>query len=248
MKTRFLLSLAGLLLGLSMPCAAQTTPAYAVQNAPPPSILTVTNTGTTGSVQYCYWVVAVYPNGKSAPSGPLCTFIANATLSATNYNTVTFSAPTSPLAAVTSYDLLRTTSQTPPSGACACAVSTAQSGSPLNDQSNTLSAYTVSTLATVPLQTSTAFYCGATTGTTTCPNTSVGTPRWLGGVATLASNSAVISGISPAFTATTTFSCVGNDITTRANPVQVISTSTTSITITNTTGASDVINWVCVGY
>jgi hypothetical protein len=93
------------------------------------------------------------------------------------------------------------------------------------------------------------YSCGATTGTATCANTSGGsTARTIFGIATLASNSAVISGISPAFTSTSTFACVANDLTTRANPVQVANTSTTSITITNTTGASDVINWSCVGY
>lgn len=105
---------------------------------------------------------------------------------------------------------------------------------------------------TLPIQAGalpTAYFCGATSGTTTCPNTSTaGTGRVIGGIATLASNSAVISAISPAFTGTTTFACVANDLTTRANPVQVANTSTSSITITNTTGASDVINWVCVGY
>jgi len=91
-------------------------------------------------------------------------------------------------------------------------------------------------------------YCGATSGATaTCtPSTGIGAHS-IGGVATLSSNASMIT-FSPAFTATTTFSCIGNDITTRANPVQVISTSTTSITITNTTGASDVVNWYCVGY
>jgi hypothetical protein len=94
-----------------------------------------------------------------------------------------------------------------------------------------------------------AYFCGATSGTTTCPNTATaGTARVIGGIATLSSNSAVISAISPAFTSTATFSCVANDITTRANPVQVVQTSSSSITITNTTGASDVINWVCIGY
>lgn len=93
------------------------------------------------------------------------------------------------------------------------------------------------------------YFCGATTGTTTCPNTAnPGTARAIGGIATLASNTAVISGISPAFTSTATFSCIGQDITTRANVVQVVQTSTSSVTITNTTGASDVVNWICVGY
>lgn len=104
----------------------------------------------------------------------------------------------------------------------------------------------------LPIQTgalTTAYFCGATSGTTPCPNTATGgTARVIGGIATLAANTAVISSISPAFTGTTTFACVANDLTTRANPVQVANTSTSSITITNTTGATDVINWICVGY
>lgn len=105
---------------------------------------------------------------------------------------------------------------------------------------------------TTPKQTGalpTAYFCGATSGSTTCANTATnGTARVFGGIATLSSNTAVISGISPAFTSTSTFTCVANDLTTRANPVQVANTSTSSITITNTTGASDVINYICVGY
>ncbi len=91
-------------------------------------------------------------------------------------------------------------------------------------------------------------FCGATTGTTTCTPATGISARTIGGIATLASNSAVISAISPAFTSTATFTCVANDITTRANVVQVVNTSSSSITITNTTGASDVISWICTGY
>lgn len=95
----------------------------------------------------------------------------------------------------------------------------------------------------------TAYFCGATSGDAACANTSTGgTGRVFSGIATLASNSAVISSISPAFTSTSTFSCVANDLTTRANPVQIANTSASSITITNSTGASDVVNYVCVGY
>ncbi len=95
----------------------------------------------------------------------------------------------------------------------------------------------------------TAYFCGATSGDSACANTSTGgTGRVFSGIATLSSNAAIISSISPAFTSTSTFSCVANDLTTRANPVQVANTSASSITITNTTGASDVINYVCVGY
>jgi hypothetical protein len=49
------------------------------------------------------------------------------------------------------------------------------------------------------------------------------------------------------FTSTTSYFCVANDVTTRANPVQMVPASATTATITNTTGGSDVIQWVCVG-
>jgi hypothetical protein len=90
-------------------------------------------------------------------------------------------------------------------------------------------------------------YCGSTgSGNQTCsPAAAAATTKIYAGHSTLASNAAVIT-FSPAF-ASTTYDCVANDITTRANPVQMISTSNSTATITNTTGASDVVNWVCVG-
>lgn len=90
--------------------------------------------------------------------------------------------------------------------------------------------------------------CGATTGSAACANTAVGaTSRVFFGAATLASNTATIT-ITPAYTSTSTFFCVGNDVTTRANPVQVVPASASTFTITNTTGASDVVQFICVGY
>jgi hypothetical protein len=122
----------------------------------------------------------VYTGGKSAPYGPACTASSNATLSSTNYNVVTFSAPSGTLSAPTGYDLLRTAgtvsnqspqmglgvatpngfiSATPPTtgtqvggASLPGSVSTAQSASPLNDQSNTTSAYTVSTATAYAFQ------------------------------------------------------------------------------------------------
>lgn len=90
--------------------------------------------------------------------------------------------------------------------------------------------------------------CGATTGTTNCANTAVGaTSKLYFGAATLAASTATIT-ISPGYTSAATFFCVGNDVTTRANPVQVVPASATTFTITNTTGAADVIQYICVGY
>lgn len=90
--------------------------------------------------------------------------------------------------------------------------------------------------------------CGATgTGNQTCsPATPAATTKIYAGQSTLSSNAAVIT-FPTLFAATTSYRCLANDITTRANPVQMISTSTSSATITNTTGASDVINWICIG-
>lgn len=90
-------------------------------------------------------------------------------------------------------------------------------------------------------------YCGSTgSGNQTCsPAAAAATTKLYAGHSTLSSNAAIIT-FSPAF-ASTTYDCVANDITTRANVVQMLSTSSSTATITNTTGASDVINWVCVG-
>lgn len=117
-----------------------------------------------------------------------------------------------------------------------------------------LSTGTITNTGTITMPTNTGgvpvlYGCGASSGNATCANTSGGaTARVLTGLATLASNSAVISGISPAFTGTTTFSCTSNDQTTIGNPTKVLNTSSSSITISDTTGASDVVSYVCVGY
>lgn len=111
---------------------------------------------------------------------------------------------------------------------------------------------TITNTGTVTLPTTTGglpvvIACGSTTtGTANCANTAVGaTGQIYFGKATLASNTQVIT-ISPGFS-DTTFVCIGQDATTRANPVQIASTSATTFTITNTTGASDVIFYQCVG-
>lgn len=95
-----------------------------------------------------------------------------------------------------------------------------------------------------------AIDCGSTgSGNQTCtPTTTTGKTMVIAGHSTLSANAAVITlPASASFTSTTTYDCVGNDITTRANPVQVVPTSGATFTITNTTGMTDVIAWVCVG-
>jgi len=91
--------------------------------------------------------------------------------------------------------------------------------------------------------------CGNTgTGNQTCsPTAATAKGGVYVGESTLSSNAATITFPAPAFTSTTTYFCVANDVTTRANPVQMIPASASTATITNTTGASDVIQWICVG-
>lgn len=92
------------------------------------------------------------------------------------------------------------------------------------------------------------FSCGATgSGNQTCsPAAVTGIFHLYTGHSTLSGSAATIT-FPVAFAATTSFECVANDITTRANPVQMIPASTTTATITNTTGATDVIQWICAG-
>lgn len=108
-----------------------------------PSSVTVTPVGTTGATTYYYWVVSDFTIGNSAPS--LAAVIKNAapTLSTINYDKVSWST----VSGANTYDVLRTTAATAPSGACACAVATAVNALTANDQSNSLSAYTVNTYA-----------------------------------------------------------------------------------------------------
>jgi hypothetical protein len=91
--------------------------------------------------------------------------------------------------------------------------------------------------------------CGSTgSGNQTCsPVAATTATKMYVGTSTLSGSAAIIT-FPTAFAATTSYQCVANDITTRANPVQMLSTSTNTATITNTTGATDVINWVCAGY
>lgn len=96
--------------------------------------------------------------------------------------------------------------------------------------------------------TPTLLHCGTTgSGSQTCaPSTATALTKLYGGRSTLSGNAATIT-FPVAFTGTTSYDCVANDITTRANPVQMIAATSATATITNTTGATDVIQWVCFG-
>jgi len=89
--------------------------------------------------------------------------------------------------------------------------------------------------------------CGSTgSGNQTCAPAAGGRFQTYVGSSTLAANTATIT-FPLGFTSTTSYFCVANDVTTRANPVQMVPASATTATITNTTGATDVIQWICTG-
>jgi hypothetical protein len=95
--------------------------------------------GNPGPQAYFYWLVANYSVGQAPVAGPFVMVSAPNTLSVSNFVTVV---PVYP-AGATSLDLLRTTTPFRPSGACNCAVSTGNTSGGINDQSNSLNAYTV---------------------------------------------------------------------------------------------------------
>lgn len=92
------------------------------------------------------------------------------------------------------------------------------------------------------------YACGASLAAAgACANTATGTFHGITGSALLSGSTSTITGISPAFTSATSWWCVANDVTTRANPVQAIPGSGSTLVITNTTGATDLIQFVCFG-
>lgn len=113
--------------------------------APPtgPLQVYVTNVGATGGTSYCYWVLAVFNSGMSAPGGPACTGTANVTLDSSNYNAVSWNMP--PGGSPIGYWVVRSTGSSFPGSGTDAVNSTVISSSTYvkNDQSNTLNAFTL---------------------------------------------------------------------------------------------------------
>lgn len=91
--------------------------------------------------------------------------------------------------------------------------------------------------------------CGTTS---TCAATNIlATLKIAQGSAPLVSgtpSAVTITGISPAFTSTTSFNCAVTDQTAAANNLlKVVNTSTSSITITGANGITDVAGYICIG-
>jgi hypothetical protein len=103
--------------------------------------------GNPGPQTIFYWIVANYAVGSTAPAGPFLTTSAPNTLSGSNYVQVIPQYP----ANVVSIDVLKTSSNLQPSGACNCAVATGVTSGTINDQSNATSTYTVNPIDTTAL-------------------------------------------------------------------------------------------------
>lgn len=95
-----------------------------------------------------------------------------------------------------------------------------------------------------------AQFCGTTT---TCSATAITGAQIVYGSAALVSgtpSTAAVTGISPAFTSASSYSCTLNNKTTRANDVSVLVAgyvSGSAFTITGPDTVTDVVNYVCVG-
>jgi hypothetical protein len=111
-------------------------PPQAVSNA------SVSVSGNPGPATYYYWIVVQTSAGASTPAGPFPIINAPNTLTGANFNQVSWATVPGALA----YDVLRTATPAPPSGACNCAVATTVAGNTTSDQANALNAYTVNTL------------------------------------------------------------------------------------------------------
>ncbi|MGH9501662.1 MAG: hypothetical protein ACRD20_02295 [Terriglobales bacterium] len=111
----------------------------------PPGGVTVGFTGAPGSSanSLYYWLVSNFTVGNSTVAGPYPAYFAPTTLTSSNYFTIYWQA----VQGANSYDLLRTSTATPPTAACNCAVATGITGVSQTDQSNSLSSYTVNTYA-----------------------------------------------------------------------------------------------------
>jgi hypothetical protein len=128
-----------LLMGAGLMLAQQQTTLTAV--APPPvQSLGAGVVGTAGTAFACYWVVANYIGGAVLSAAPICLSNVPNTLSSSNYVQIGWAA-----AAGTNvtYDVLKTTTRTPPTPGAASSLTTGLTVTTANDQGGALSTYTV---------------------------------------------------------------------------------------------------------
>lgn len=90
------------------------------------------------------------------------------------------------------------------------------------------------------------YSCGTVAANGTCANTSlIGTGHGIAGIATLAAGTSTLTGISPAFTSSSSWFCTSNDVTTITNPSKCVPASASTLTCTGT--GTDNIVFTCEG-
>lgn len=96
--------------------------------------------GTPGTTSSCYWVVANYVGGGILSAAPTCLNTIPGTLSGSNYVQLTWQ----PVVGTNvTYDVLKTSTNTPPLPGATVSLSTGLTSPTANDQGGSLSAYTV---------------------------------------------------------------------------------------------------------
>jgi hypothetical protein len=89
------------------------------------------------------------------------------------------------------------------------------------------------------------FSCGTITAGGACAPTTSGNGHCFSGIATLSGGTSTITAISPAFTSSTSYNVVTNDLTTIANPSKGVPASGSSITFTGT--GTDNLSFIACG-
>lgn len=106
-----------------------------------PNTVSCTTSGTAGTTTYYYWVGALYAQGAVFIAQPCVVNTANATLSGSNYDVISWQPVSVPSNVSINYVVLRSTTNAFPGGGTT-AVTASTSSTSVNDQSNTLNAYT----------------------------------------------------------------------------------------------------------
>jgi hypothetical protein len=132
-KILILLSFAGLM-------AAQQQVTLTTVAPPAVQSLGAGVVGTAGTVSGCYWVVVNYVGGSVLSAAPICLTNIPGTLSSSNYVQIGWAAATG--TSVT-YDVLKTTTRTPPVAGASTALATGLTVTTSNDQGGSLSPYTI---------------------------------------------------------------------------------------------------------
>ena len=131
---------------LLCPLLAQQPPPFqqlpfVAPQPPAPTGLAAAGNGASGGSNYWYWVVAIYPIGKSGMTGPAAVR-GVAVVSGANTITVRWNAA----AGATGYDVLKTTTVAAPVSGCACALAANTSATTATDTGGALAVYNISAI------------------------------------------------------------------------------------------------------